>query len=143
MFGGSCDDVEVLDARAQDYQVDSLVFSKMPMKGHVDGVVARKVPYSPYIHTYSSKILSVHLQVSDYWLRMILPPHPKKLPQVFFADTLLRYHADKQVPSQHSHSPLHMSCSLSTVSVSGVSLGRLYEACRVAECDVGPWMGLR
>ena len=43
MFGGSCDDVEVLDASAQDYQVDSLVFSKIPTKGHVDGLVARKV----------------------------------------------------------------------------------------------------
>ena len=47
MFGGSCDDVEVLDASAKDYQVDSLAFSKMPEKGHVDGVVARKVRLYP------------------------------------------------------------------------------------------------
>lgn len=50
MFGGSCDDVEVLDASAKDYQVDSLAFSKMPEKGHVDGVVARKVRLYPNLH---------------------------------------------------------------------------------------------
>jgi hypothetical protein len=54
MFGGSCDDVEVLDAGALGYQVDSLALSKMPMTGHVEGVVARKVPLYPacfFLHT--------------------------------------------------------------------------------------------
>ena len=102
MFGGSCDDVEVLDAGAQGYQVDSLALSKMPMTGYVEGVVARKVqPASSYIHKtcIHTKVhfLYSFLKVSDYWLRILLPPHPKKLPEIYFSDTLLRYHTDRQV----------------------------------------------
>ncbi len=58
-------------------------------------------PASSYIHKtcIHTQVHSVYsfLKVSDYWLRVLLPPHPKKLPEIYFSDTLLRYHADRQV----------------------------------------------
>ena len=77
LFGGSCDDVEVLEP-GEAYDVDVLSFSKMPEEPHgVGGVLVR--------------------QVADFWLQLIMPPHPKLLPELFFNGVMLRFHLEKQV----------------------------------------------